>query len=127
MRWRAINYFQHLEDKKSSSENENENSNCNSEPEFEPNFESYGFRSARKPKRVPELDKFEAALWKLVKNVTDEYTYVNNNFQNELISDLKCVKKAKKIIVSADKSNNQYMCPKSTYDKKAHNIEMSPQ
>ena len=74
MRWRAINYFQHLEDQKSSSDNENENSNCNSEPEFEPNFESYGFRSARKPKRVPELDKFEAALWKLVKNVTNEYT-----------------------------------------------------
>ena len=107
MRWRAIYYQKYIE--------KQNNPNDDLDETFDEDFETYGFKSELKPPPVPDLADFEKACWDLIKNI--EFKKVSNKFQNELISDLNRIKREEKVIVSADKTNNQYKCSKATYDK----------
>ena len=107
MRWRAIYYQKYIE--------KQNNPNDDLDETFDEDFETYGFKSELKPPPVPDLADFEKACWDLIKNI--EFKKVSNKFQKELISDLNRIKREEKVIVSADKTNNQYKCSKATYDK----------
>ena len=112
VRWRAIYYLKHLEEKSNII---SEKSSDEEDIEFEEAFENYGFKSGLKPTTVPDLIEFENACWNLYNNL--EYRQISNKFQRKIISDLNKAKKAKKIIIPADKTSNQYMCSVPTYEK----------
>ena len=79
------------------------------------NKETYGFKSNRKAPAIPLLEKFENDLLLMIENI--KFRKVDNTMQKKLQYDTRRIKREKKIMVPADKTNNFYLVPKRRYDK----------
>ena len=88
LRWKAYFY-------ENSDENDLEHINNN-----------YGFKSDRAPPQNKYLNKFENAIYDIIKNI--EFQGNRNSFQSKLKDDLKKVNTSGKIMVFADKTTNMY-------------------
>ena len=79
------------------------------------NNNNYRFKSNMAPPPNEHLNKFENAMYDLIKNI--EFRDNRNVFQTKLKEDLKKVKLSGKIMVFADKTTNMYEMSKDEYTK----------
>ncbi len=86
MRWRAFFYLRSTPDAKK--------------------HETYGFNSTKSPPSIPQMLNFENRLINMINNL--KFRKVNCNFQNQLSSDIRNIKKSNYLFVPADKTNNFY-------------------
>ena len=68
--------------------------------------ETYGFKSENAPPQHKDLNVFENDLYELVKSI--QFKKVRSQFQQQLTSDVKEIKKPSNMFVSADKTTNLY-------------------
>ena len=73
------------------------------------------FKSNRSPPQNEKLLAFEDELYEVVKSL--EFKRVKDPFLNRLKEDVKKIKGSKKLLVSADKTNNYYSVSKECYNK----------
>ena len=59
------------------------------------------------PSATQGIIDFENVFLELVKNVT--FRKVNNNFQDQVIKDIKSIRKSNNIFIFVDKTRNLYM------------------
>ena len=79
------------------------------------NNDNFGFKSRKCPSQSSELDKFEADLLDMVRNI--KFRNVNNKFQKKLNEDISKIKKSTKAFIPADKTLNFYKLDKTQHDK----------
>ena len=78
--------------------------------------ETYGFRSTKAPKKVPELVPFEQKLFEMVKNIKyKDPKRPKPELQKKLAKDVANIRKEKKVIVASDKTSNYYLVEKEAY------------
>ena len=78
--------------------------------------ETYGFRSIKAPKKVPELVPFERKLFEMVKNIKyKDPKRPKPELQRKLAKDVACIRKETKVIVASDKTSNYYLVEKGEY------------
>ena len=77
--------------------------------------ETYGFQSENAPLQHKNLNAFENDLYELVKSI--QFKKVRNQFQQQLASDVKEIKKSSNMFVSADKTTNLYKLQVPHYRK----------
>ena len=75
---------------------------------------TFGFRTTNYPPSSPDLEKFEADLMDLIRDI--EFRPYNNDLQAKMKEDIKSIKNCGKVIVSADKSTNLYKMSKADYN-----------
>ena len=75
-------------------------------PNKNPPKETYGFKSIKNPKAIPELKDFEADLIDMVTKI--EFEVRTNKFQQKLNKEKESIEKEPKLIVGADKTSNYY-------------------
>ena len=75
--------------------------------------ETFGFRTIKAPPKVPELEQLGIRLEAMIRNV--EFRYFDNNFQTKLRADKERIAKQESVIVSADKTANNYLLKKEQY------------
>ena len=76
--------------------------------------ETYGFKSTKSPPFIPELKEFEDGLALLIENI--KFRKFDNEFQKLLINDLNKIKREKKLLIPADKTNNYYKLSSEQYE-----------
>ena len=74
---------------------------CENNDEITTNF---GFKPVNTPRKNENLNQFESGLYDMVQNI--EFKNVKSNFQMQLSSDVKNIKKNPKLLVPADKLIN---------------------
>ena len=78
--------------------------------------ETYGFRSIKAAKKVPELVSFEKRLFELVKNIKyKDPKRPKPELQRKLAKDVANIRKEDKVIVASDKTSNYYLVEKEEY------------
>ena len=77
--------------------------------------DNYGFKSEKTPPQNDGLSAFETDLYHMVKNI--KFRKVRNQFQNQLIKDMKEIKSSNKMVIPADKSTNFYKVSTEHYKK----------
>ena len=106
MRWKALFFLKEKNEKyKTLAE----------EIEFHGKEENYGFKSAKKPPPIKEMEEFEKYFYEITKSIVFHDDNKYGKFQNELASHINYMKNLKKVIIAADKSNNFYTCDTPTY------------
>ena len=71
--------------------------------------DTFGFKSSHKAPFDPDLKKFEEDLIKMVPEL--EMRKADNLLQDKLKVDMKRIKQAKEVIVSADKTDHHFFIP----------------
>ena len=78
--------------------------------------ETFGFRTIRAPKKVPELVPFERKLFEMVKNIKyKDPKRPKSELQKKLAKDVAGIRKETKVIVASDKTSNYYLVEKGEY------------
>ena len=78
--------------------------------------ETYGFRSIKAAKKVPELLPFEKRLLELVRNIKyKDPKRPKPELQRKLAKDVANIRKETKVIVASDKTSNYYLVEKEEY------------
>ena len=85
---------------------------CENNDEITTNF---GFKPVNTPRKNENLNQFESGLYDMVQNI--EFKNVKSNFQMQLSSDVKNIKKNPKLLVPADKINKLYELTTEEYNK----------
>lgn len=67
---------------------------------------TYGFKSLKHPKPVPEMKHFEEKLYEMVKNI--EFREVTTPFQTKLKNAIRNIQNEPKLLLPADKTTNYY-------------------
>ena len=80
---------------------------------FTNQYETHGFGTRISPPGGKELEPFEEDFIDLISNLS--YRPVRNDFQKDLKRQVNDIKASKKILVSADKTRNQYRIPVDQY------------
>ena len=80
---------------------------------FTNQYETHGFGTRISPPGGKELEPFEEDFIDLISNLS--YRPVRNDFQKDLKRQVNDIKASKKILVSADKTHNQYRIPVDQY------------
>ena len=70
------------------------------------NDECFGFKSEKTPPQHEKLIAFEEDFYALVKSI--KFSNRRNQFQSNLINEVKKIKESHNLIVSADKTTNLY-------------------
>ena len=110
LRWKALFYIDKNENK--SNKNNDENISATQNSDYKNNF---GFKTKNTPPPVAELERFEDDLFDIAKNIKLKKT--NNEFQDQLKSDVSRIKNNPNILVFADKTNNVYELSKPDHEK----------
>ena len=115
LRWRAFYFLKSQED---SFRNDSTDDSREEEPAKvdRPNF---GFKSENSPPSIREISDFEKDMWNLVENI--KFNKYRNEFQKQLIKDVKNIKNTKGIIMKSDKTRNYYDISTENYLKLKHN------
>ena len=77
--------------------------------------ETFGFRSTKAAPRLKQLKDFERDFVKLMQNI--KFRRRGNNFLANLNEEVKKISQEKNLIVSADKTTNNYLVPPLKYKK----------
>ena len=80
-----------------------------------PRKKTYGLKSDSKPPIVKEIEPFMNDFFAMINKL--EFRKYNDPFLQDLKNDINKMKKAKKIIIPADKTRNLYACDTTTYQK----------
>ena len=84
--------------------------------------ETYGFKSPKDPKAIPETKDFENDLIDLIKNI--EFVNKTNPFQQKSKNEKEMIMNKPKMIISADKTSNFYKVDPEKYkDLVKSNVE----
>ena len=83
---------------------------------FANQYETHGFGTRNSPPGSKELEPFEQDFIDLISDLS--YRPVRNEFQKELKRQVNDIKASGKILVSADKTRNQYRVPVEDYKEK---------
>ena len=78
--------------------------------------EKYGFRTTKQPPppyQIKEMDKFEAEMIGMVKEV--KFRKMRDNIQQKMYEDMRRFKESENIFVKSDKSGNLYEIEKGNY------------
>ena len=75
--------------------------------------EKYGFRTTNPPPHIKEMDKFEAEMIGMVKEI--KFRKMRNNIQQKMYEDMRRFKESENIFVKSDKSGNLYEIEKGKY------------
>ena len=75
--------------------------------------EKYGFKTTKHPPHIKEMDKFEAEMIGMVKEI--KFRKMRNNIQQKMYEDMRKFKESEKIFVKSDKSGNLYKIEKEKY------------
>ena len=75
--------------------------------------EKYGFRTTKHPTHTKEMDKFEAEMIGMVKEI--KFRKMRNNIQQKMYENMRRFKESESIFVKSDKSGNLYEIEKGKY------------
>ena len=75
--------------------------------------EKYGFKTTKHPPHIKEMEKFEAEMIGMVKEI--KFRKMRNNIQQKIYEDMRKFKESGKIFVKSDKSGNLYKIEKEKY------------
>ena len=75
--------------------------------------EKYGFRTRKRPPHIKEMDKFEAEMIGMVKEI--KFRKMCNSIQQKMYEDMRRFKESESIFVKSDKSGNLYEIEKGKY------------
>ena len=79
------------------------------------NHETHGLNSTESSPPEPQMLKFENRLINMINDL--KFRNVNCNFQNQLSSDIKNIKKSHYLLVPADKTTNFHKTESSSYNE----------
>ena len=79
----------------------------------------YGFKTNKCPPPLEETKEFENDVCKMVENV--KVDYFCDEFQNQLLKDVKNINSSKNLIIPGDKTSNFYEIPKQEHHQKVLN------
>ena len=89
--------------------------NCNNNKNDETENETFEFKSKYHPRQLKELENFEKDLFDIVNCL--KFRNVNDNFQEQMKSDLSDIKASPDVLMFADKTSNIYKVPPQVYKK----------
>ena len=75
--------------------------------------DKYGFKSQKNPPSIKHLEKFEEDLFNMIKEI--KFRNNSDEFQTQLMRDVKSIRNSKQILVKADKSKYLYKVEPSNY------------
>ena len=75
--------------------------------------EKYGFKTTKHSPHIKEMDKFEAEMIGMVKEI--KFRKMRNNIQQKMYEDMRRFKESENIFVKSDKSGNLYEIEKEKY------------
>ena len=111
MRWKALFFLKDHDDYNTLVD----------EIEFYGKEEKYGFKSEKKPPPLKEMETFEKDFYEIARKIVFREAKNYGKFQKSLNEGLNTINKSKKVIISADKSNNFYTCDIPTYENLRNN------
>ena len=76
-------------------------------------WEKYGFRTRNPPPHIKEMDKFEAEMIGMVKEI--KFRKMRNNIQQKMYEDMRRIKESDCIFVKSDKSGSLYEIEKGKF------------
>ena len=79
----------------------------------------FGFKSTKRPPAIDEFGPFELDLQGMISNIG--FRPIRNKFLSKLSKDIKSIKKAKELLINADKSKNIYKISKEDYQEHLRN------
>ena len=89
--------------------------NFNNNKNDETDNETFGFKSKYHPRQLKELENFEKDLFNIVNCL--KFRNVNDDFQEQMKSDLSDIKASPDVLMFADKTSNIYKVPPQEYKK----------
>ena len=81
-------------------------------------IKTFGFNTNNQPPASRKLSEFENDLFDMIKSI--KFKPVSSEFQKKLREDIQKIKSTDELIVSADKSRNQYKITVPQYNKLLH-------